>query len=317
MIGLAVPHGRTKQDAQTLAAYLLKDAGARVELYNSVAPDLHEIMSDMLLFRDASRADAAFLHMFISPARDMSNSELRKAAEIAIRHFGAEEHPYALVIHEKERTGGKGNRHVHGVVGRVGPKGQIIKPGFEKIRMEAAMRIAEYELGEPCVLGRYHASNVKWLRDHGRDDVADYMVAAFGTNPERPQTTVSAANRNRMQRLGFHAGTVIATVQDAWTKSDNAVTFIAALSDAGLSIIPGLKPDVFIVASKGGVELMALERILKEDRGVIAAKLKHLNLAKALQAATFPAALPLLRRPRALSTQTPEKRAFGWWQGGR
>ncbi|MGU3401675.1 hypothetical protein ACLBWS_18520 [Brucellaceae bacterium D45D] len=87
MIGVAVRHGRTKSDAQNLASHLLKETSAPVELLNSGASDLHEIMSDMFIARDGSRADAAFLHFFISPARDMSNDELRAQPKIKLSDF--------------------------------------------------------------------------------------------------------------------------------------------------------------------------------------------------------------------------------------
>lgn len=110
----------------------------------------------------------------------MSDDELRKVADIVMSHFNAGEHQAALVIHEKERSSKNGNRHAHLVLGRVGFDGQIIASGFEKIKLETAMRIAEYEMNEPVTLGRHHSSGVKWLRNNGRDDVADYMVMAQG-----------------------------------------------------------------------------------------------------------------------------------------
>jgi len=53
MIGGITQHGRTKKDSGNLIRHLLKEDGLHVELLNSAAPDLHSIVSDMELGRDA------------------------------------------------------------------------------------------------------------------------------------------------------------------------------------------------------------------------------------------------------------------------
>jgi len=131
MIGQAVRHGRTAKDAKNLHAHLMKDKGARVEIINSVVDNLQDAMDDMQLARDASRADAAFLHLSFSPARDMTDDELRQVASIVAKHFNAEHHPAALVIHDKDRASGKGNAHGHLVLSRFDDDGNIIPSGFE------------------------------------------------------------------------------------------------------------------------------------------------------------------------------------------
>jgi len=277
MIGQAVKHGRTVKDARNLSAHLLKDKGARIEMLNSAASSLDEAMSDMMLARDGSRAKDAFLHFSISPSRDMSDDELRQVAGIVARHFGAEDHQAVLIFHEKDRANNKGNRHAHLVLGKVGPEGNVIPAGFEKIRLETAMRIAEFELGEPATLGRHHASSVKWLRDNDREDVAKWLDLAHGPNPEKPQSPVSPAVRQKIERVAkTDLTTVITTVRSAWERSDDAKAFAAALAESGFDVVPGQKSGVFIV-SKDEVELGALDRLLKEKRQVVKSKMEGFN----------------------------------------
>ncbi|TIN21472.1 MAG: hypothetical protein E5Y31_20955, partial [Mesorhizobium sp.] len=270
MIGGIGRHGRTSRDTANLASHLLRDKGALVEIVNSIAPDLRSIMGDMELARDGSRADSAFLHMYLSPSRDMSDDELKRAAEIVLRHFGAEDHQAAFVIHEKQRTAGDGHRHVHVVVGRVGPEGQVLPSGFEIIRMETAVRMAEYELGEPPVLGRHHVSALRWLRNHGRDDVADRLEAAFGPDPVKPVSVASPGARRKTERSGLQLSAVREAVRDAWDATDSPGAFRAALASRGLSIAQGQKLGVVMVVSVGR-EVGSLDRILKADRRQLAA----------------------------------------------
>ena len=279
MIGVAVRHGRTKSEAQNLASHLLKETSVPVELINSGASDLHDIMSDMLVARDGSRADAAFLHFFISPARDMSDNELRQAADIALRHFGAEDHQAAFMIHEKNRASGKGNRHAHVVVGRVGPDGKVLQAGFEKIKMETATRIAEYELGEPVVLGRHHTSCLKWLRANGRNDVADYMEAAHGSKPKQPKSLASPGARHKIERLGLNLTDVTSAVQASWDHSDNGHSFVTALYEKGFDVAPGEKAGVYVVLKDGAV-LGSLDRLLKKRRREVSDRMMETNNMK-------------------------------------
>lgn len=273
MIGGVVRHGRTRRDAQNLEAHLMKDAvPADVEIYNSVAPNLRELMRDMQTARDAAGADAAFLHIHISPGILMSMDQLRRAAEIVREHFGAADHPCALVPHRKERSGGDGDLHGHLVIARC-HDGKVISSGFEKIRLETAMRLVEYELGELPTLGRHHASAVRWMRQNGREDVAAWLVAAHGENPEKPRSAASPAKRQALKRQGVDLPEAREIVKAAWASSDDAKSFRTAMREQGFDVAPGKKDGVFVV-TKNGVEIGALDRIVKQKRREVAAKME-------------------------------------------
>jgi len=273
MIGQIVRHGRTKKDVKNLHAHLMKGSGTRFEVLNSAAPDLQETMNDMITARGGSRADSAFLHISLSPSRDMTDDELRKTAEIVMKHFNADEHQAVLVIHEKDRANDSGNRHAHLVLGRVGPDGDVLLSGFDKIKLETAVRIAEFELGEPSVLGRHHKSAIKWLQANGRDDVAQYMIAAHSNNPTKPTSSASPAVRQKIERTtGKDLSAISNDVRSAWEKSDNGQSFAAALTSVGLSVKSGKKDGVFVIENDGQ-EIGALDRLLKEKRAAVRHKM--------------------------------------------
>lgn len=273
MIGGIGRHGRTRRDSRNLAAHLLKEQGVAVEIVNSSAPHLRAVMADMELARDGSAADAAFLHIFISPSRDMSRDELRQAGELVLRHFGAEEHQAAFVYHDKPRRGGEGGSHLHLVVGRISLDGDVLPAGFEIIRMETAMRIAEFEMGEPATLGRHHASGIRWLRANGRADVADWLEAAHGPDPDKPNSAASPSRRQALARQGVELTDAAEAVRSAWSASDGGRSFVAALRAEGLDVVPGEKTGVFIVRH-GDVEIGALDRIVKLKRREVAARME-------------------------------------------
>lgn len=277
MIGQVTKHGRSKRDAKNLHAHLMKDENARVELLNSGAENLHEIMCEMEIGKLGSRIDAAFLHVSVSPGRAMSDDELREAAQIVIKHFDAETHPCALVFHEKERTGSDANKHIHLVIGRVDHNGHKIESGFEKIKLETAIRIAEFELKEPSTLGRHFDKTAKWLEKNGRTDVLDYMIAQHGFDQEKPVSAASPEKRAKIEReTGAKFADLKSTIQQTWSNSVDANAFANSLNSQGFSLEKGKKEGVFLVM-KDGVQVGALDRILKEKRADVSRKMEDLH----------------------------------------
>lgn len=262
MIAGVVRHARTARDARALETHLLKsenDPQLHV-LSGTLASDLSGALADMQRLRDATSADAAALHIHLSPSRSMSDDELVRAAEIVIRHFDAEGYPAAMVVHEKQRQDGEGDRHGHLVLGRVSPELEVLESGFEKIRLETAARIIEHELGEAPTLGRHHKSALKWLRANGRKDVADWLEQAYGAQPTKPQSAASPDSRQGLARQGIDLPETRSAIRSAW-----AVGGLEAVRDAGYVITPGRKAGVYIV-TKDGVEIGALDRLLREKR---------------------------------------------------
>ncbi|MBO1907022.1 hypothetical protein KHP60_21155 [Microvirga sp. 3-52] len=275
-IGGIVRHGRTRRDAQNLEAHLLKDASeADVEIVNSIAPTLNELLQDMQVARDGAGADAAFLHFHISPSISMTIDQMRRAGEIVRQHFGAVDHPCAMVPHRKDRIGGDGDLHGHFAIQRA-YGGKVIPSGFEIIKMETAMRLVEYEFGEKPTLGRHHASSLKWLRANGREDVADWLEAAHGADPERPRSAASPAKRQGLKRKGVELPEAKELIARAWTVSDDAKAFRNALREQGFDVTPGKKDGVFVV-TQDGIEIGSVDRLVKEKRAAVAARMKGLD----------------------------------------
>ncbi|WP_186415103.1 relaxase/mobilization nuclease domain-containing protein [Pannonibacter sp. P2PFMT1] len=258
-------HARTRRDSRALIAHLLKSESnpRAIILGGTLAADLPAAMRDMERLRDASKADAAALHIHISPAREMSDAELRRAAEIVIAHLGAQGHPAALVVHEKERRDGAGHHHAHLVLGRVSPDGRVLESGFEKIRLETAARLIEYEMHEPATLGRHHKSSVRWLRANGRDEVARWLEAAHGPDPDRPQSAASPEKRQALSRQRIELSEARAEIRAAWSAGG-----AEALREAGYLINAGQKPGVYIV-TRAGAEIGSLDRLTGQKRADI------------------------------------------------
>lgn len=272
MIGNVVSHGRSGRDARNLSAHLLKteqNERVAVRIDNMLATDLPASLRDMQLMRDGTRADAAFLHISISPGRQMTDAEVHRAGDIVLRHLGMAEHGCARVLHDKPRVGGEGGTHLHLVVARVGPDGLVVRAGLDKIRVETACRLAEFELGEAPTLGRHHPSALRFF-EKNRPEVAAWLTAGLGSQPERPRSAVTPDQRRVLDRKQIDFRDVRETVRLALSQSDGPQALRAALGEAGLSVVAGDKAGAWIV-QRDGEFVGALDRLAKQKRAEVSA----------------------------------------------
>jgi hypothetical protein len=272
MIGNVVSHGRSGRDARNLCAHLLKtemNERVAVRIDAMLAPDLPTALRDMQLMRDGTKADAAFLHVSISPGRQMSDAEMHRAGDIVLRHLGMAENGCARVIHDKPRVAGEGGSHLHLVVARVGPDGAVARAGLDKIKVETACRLAEFELGEAPTLGRHHRSAIRYF-EKARPEVAAWLTAGLGPQPEPPRSAVTPDQRRVLDRKGVDFRDVREVVREAWARSDGPQALRAALSEQGLTVLAGDKPGAWIVR-RGEEFVGALDRLARQKRAEVSA----------------------------------------------
>jgi hypothetical protein len=272
MIGNVVSHGRSGRDARNLCAHLLKmemNERVAVRIENMLSTDLPSSLRDMQLMRDGTRADAAFLHISISPGRQMTDAEVHRAGDIVLRHLGMAENGCARVLHDKPRVAGEGGTHLHLVVARVGPDGAVARAGLDKIKVETACRLAEFELGEAPTLGRHHRSAIRYF-EKARPEVAAWLTAGFGPQPELPRSAVTPDQRRVLDRKGVDFRGVREVVKEAWARSDGPQALRAALSEQGLTVLAGDKPGAWIVR-RGDEFVGALDRLAKQKRAEVSA----------------------------------------------
>jgi hypothetical protein len=273
MILTTVRHGRTGRDVRNLLAHLNKQLHqtSRVIRIDGVpVSNADDAMAYMQTMRDASRATVACHHISISPRIHLTAEQIDEAVQRILAAMGAQDHAYVLWQHsEKSRAATDvADEHYHLVVSHVGPDGRALDDSWSFVRMEAAARALEADFGEDLTRSRFTKSVAKELRRIGRDDVADMLV----TPPTPPTSSMSAKTRARADRHGLDLPEAQAAVRTAWTASDSPAAFRAALKDSGFEVRPGTRPNVFVVI-KDGVEVGALDRIVKQKRAAVAARM--------------------------------------------
>ena len=217
--------------------------GSSFEAMNTAASTMAAVVSEARLAAAARGIGARpFWHIHLSPSAAMDEAGLRKAVAVVCREMGVTDHPIGVEYHSKPRRHGGAEIHAHLVIGRAAWSGNLLASGFEKIRLEGACRVAEFEAGDQHVLGRHHASTVRRLTKVGRLDVIESLRRVHGDNPPKPRGSLSPEKRQKLARLGVDGAAARAAVKLAWDISDDGRSFGQALIDNGFAIKHGDKP---------------------------------------------------------------------------
>lgn len=282
MIGAVTKFRGGARDARALVAHLGKPQPGGSQFVagpNTGARDIAGVVGEARIMAAARGiADRPFLHIHLSPSTSLDEAALMRAAQVVVDHLGVTDQPWAVEMHGKGRRSGEGEQHAHIVLGRAGASGDLLPSGFEKIKLQTAVRIAEFEVGEPHVRGSHHAASVKHLRKIGRDDVADSLEQQVG-HLRAPRGALTAEKRQKLERIGIDGVERKNAIRAAWERSDDGAAFGAALAEQGLDIRAGDKPGVWIVAD-GDAVIGSVDRLTGEKRRAVAARLRGFEPAR-------------------------------------
>jgi hypothetical protein len=245
-----------------------------VRVRGSLGQTLPAALADFTRLRDGSRAEVAFLHLPLSPARPWSSEQRDEAVARIRRALGAEAHGYVLVEHAgKPRARGEsGDTHYHLIVAHVGPHGRALDTSHLYARLEAVRATCEADFEERLTASR-RTDAVAWrLRAMGRADVAAAVEAIRPAPDALPRSGLTSATRARLARLEISAPQVRAQVLTAYERSDTAAGFKAALEELGLDLMPGDTPGVWLVRLDGHL-VGAVDRLVGRSRAAVTARM--------------------------------------------
>ena len=273
MIFVHVRHGRTARDASRLANHLLRlNENQAVEVVSRVGLGAVDVAGMLAAMRRlAPKATSPALHhVSISPAGERTVAELRADADRLLQEVGVnpETHPHCLVVHRKTSANRRGSMHAHVVFAHWNLDGAPVRDGWIRLRLERLAREIEFDGGEQLTRGRHDVALSKALVAGGRGDVAGALDAL--ATPEAPRSATTAARRQKLKREGVSDTDARAAVKAAWAACDGWEAFKTTLGGSGLSVAPGAKRGVLLVVTADGVEIGALDRILRVPRGDVA-----------------------------------------------
>jgi len=270
-------HGRSARDRRNLSSHLGKQIGqvSRVAVIGNVAlSNSDDVLQYMETMRDACGGSVAFHHITLNPSRQLTDEQRDDAVRRVLDALDAEDHAFVVWEHSEKMRAGVADvdHHFHIIVSNFGPDGRALDDRQSFMKLEAVARSLEVDFGEQITPSRRTAAVAARLVDMGRDDVA----AQLPISAEPPKASMTSGQRAAADRQGVDLPAAQAAVKAAWQQSDAPDAFYAALSEIGLTVTPGRKQGIFIV-SAGDVEIGALDRIVKEKRAAVAARMEVLN----------------------------------------
>jgi hypothetical protein len=208
--------GSQRSGARHLAAHLLNDRDndhvAVIGMRGFVADDLHGALLEAQAIAKGTQCKQYLFSLSLNPPQDAVASEMdfERAADEAEERLGLAGQPRAIILHEKE-----GRRHAHVVWSRIdAEKMRAVNLAHFKNKLTALSRELYLEHGWPLPDG---------LRQNGGKSPLNFTL------PEWQQA----------KRLGLDPREIKSVFREAWTQSDNAKAFAAALEERGYFVAKG------------------------------------------------------------------------------
>lgn len=208
----------------------------------TLAGQIRELVAGSL----GSRTDRVVYHVHCNADPGITDDAAARARwwQLFEIEFDLARQPYCGVEHLKADR-----PHEHRVYSLVRRTGKVVDLAWDYARREKCSRIVEFEFGMSPVPSKHARSIAKRLREEGRSDVADWLVAAGATDADRPIAPLTPQERLRQERTGIDLDDLRRMALAAWRASDDDVSFIAALEARGLSLRAGRVGAVIVDAS--------------------------------------------------------------------
>lgn len=212
------------------------------------ATTLAEQVREIVALSASGRTDRPVYHVFCSPDPSIpDNAAARRRFWMLFEaEFDMAGQPYCGVEHRKG-----GRTHEHRVYGLVRSSGRVVSLAWDYARREKCGRIVECEFGMAAVPSKHARAVATRLRQDGRHDVADWLVASGTTTRERPVAPLTPRERLVGERTGIALDDVRRVVLAAWRAAADGPGFAAALRERGLDLRRGRAGPVIIDAGGG------------------------------------------------------------------
>ncbi len=208
--------GSQRSGARHLAAHLLNDRDndhvAVIGMRGFVADDLSGALLEAHAIAKGTQCKQYLFSLSLNPPKDAVASEVdfERAADEAEERLGLVGQPRAIILHEKE-----GRRHAHVVWSRIdAEKMRAVNLAHFKNKLTALSRELYLEHGWALPDG---------LRQHGGKSPLNFTLAEW----------------QQAKRLGLDPREIKTVFREAWTHSDNAKGFAAALEERGYFVAKG------------------------------------------------------------------------------
>ena len=244
--------GHARGGAKDLALHLLKEENEHVEVHELrgfTADTLVGAMNEAYAISRGTHCKQFLYSLSLNPPQteNVPVKDFMAAIEKVEQQLGLSGQPRAIVFHEKE-----GRRHAHCVWSRVDVREmKAVQLSYDRNQLRQLSRELFLEHGWTMPDG---------LLDSHKRDPRNYTLAQW----------------QQAKRTGQSAKDIKAAIQDAWTVSDDLLSFTHALEERGFKLARGNKSRFVAVDVHGEVYAIARQLNTKSIRAKqIKARLGH------------------------------------------
>ena len=197
--------------------------------------DLREAIDDWRDYSKGTHCDKPIYHAQLNPDRDLSREEWDKAISIFEKEMGLENHPRAVVMHEK-----KGREHIH-----------IVYSRFDHNPEHEHMRAWSDSWNYP----KHERASRDIEKELGLEKTAGVFIDRKG---ERPERTPDHAAMQQADRTKTDPRQVKAEVSELYKNAEkNGQRFVDSLEDKGYSLARGDQRGYVIIDPAGGTHSLS------------------------------------------------------------
>lgn len=231
------------------------------------------------MHRDAMATGAAFSvrHWIVAPHEPTTRSQMRQVLEMLASEFAFEAGRAVVVEHRKKRSVADAfDVHWHVLVGEVDPAtGRVLRSSFDRLIHELVARVSEHRFGHAFVLGKHTKAVIKGLRKRNLACIADKLETLAGAATILPAEAFSHAQHQEKKRLGLDLPALRQIVKSAVNSATSRIDLIGKLEAAGMTLMPGDKPNTWIVRDHRGHLIGALHRLASKRKYEIDQLMTH------------------------------------------
>ncbi|WP_263351359.1 relaxase/mobilization nuclease domain-containing protein [Acidicapsa acidisoli] len=233
-----ISKGTTHNNGVRLAVYMTtgKD-GETAELWQLrgfAATNIKDGFRDVQIMSQGTQCEQPFFHVQVRNREGemLTRAQWEHAADRIERMLGLGGQPRAIAFHIDHE---KGREHMHVAFSRIDEETLMAKPlPYFKRRLKAISRELEMEFGLEEVTNR---------------------------RPDKIRFAPTRAEEEQARRLGLNIHEIRNAIRQAWDRSDNSMSFQAALEQEGFVLARGEKRDFIVIDREGGMHALG-KRIL-------------------------------------------------------
>jgi hypothetical protein len=251
MIVKTIAHSSPRKLAQYLLSQRDNEKVIEGQSRGGVQKSLLGGMAEFELMAKGVASGQPIYHAMVNPDRSMSDHQWERVWSLYEEAFNLTEQPWREVIHVKD---GREHRHRAYYRCELGGKGRLVDDmSFSKVRDELVSRCAEHEFGHDLTLGAHNKMVIKFARERGRAEVADWLHRAQAHEVERPIAEQSLEDHQKQQRSGIDGVELKRLMVRCFETTDSATAFRTALAEEGLVLARGDSARFVVLDQAGDV----------------------------------------------------------------